>query len=78
MSTPLVSGRPEVIVIGLISTMFTMGFSVGGDTPIVPEMAPNLIGTVFGFANTISSAAGFLAPMSIGYILGDQVRLILA
>uniref|UniRef100_T1JWQ3 Major facilitator superfamily (MFS) profile domain-containing protein n=2 Tax=Tetranychus urticae TaxID=32264 RepID=T1JWQ3_TETUR len=73
LSIPLLSGKAEIIVLGLILTMFTMGATSGGDIPIVPEMAPGVVGTVFGFANTISCASGFLAPMTIGYIIGDEI-----
>lgn len=73
LSIPMLSGRADIIVIGLILTMFTMGAASGGDMPIVPEMAPGVVGTVFGFSNTISCASGFLAPMIIGYIIGDDI-----
>lgn len=56
--------------------MFFMGFTVGGDTPIIPEMAPHLVGTTYGFANTLGCASGFIAPIITAAILGDQVSTI--
>lgn len=53
--------------------MFFYGFNLGGDVPIVPEMAPGLVGTAFGFSNVLACAAGFIAPALIGAILGDDV-----
>ncbi|XP_015783026.1 sialin-like [Tetranychus urticae] len=73
LSIPFLSGRADVIIFGLIMTMFSMGFATGGDIQMVPEIAPAFVGTVFGFSNTLSCAAGFISPMTIGYILEDQV-----
>ncbi len=65
--------QPNLIVICLILSMFSFGLCVGGNIPTIPEMAPNLIGTTFGFANTLACASGFMAPAIIGVILGDEV-----
>lgn len=59
-------------------SMVFHGVNLGGDVPIVAEMAPGLIGTTFGFANTIASASGFIAPALIAVILGDDVSLLLS
>lgn len=66
--------KPTLAVITLIVTMFFYGFDSGGDAPMVPEMAPNLVGTAFGFANTMRCASGFIAPALIGFIIGDDVN----
>lgn len=63
----------RLIVVCLVLSMFFYGFNLGGDVPIVPEMAPHLVGTAFGFANTLACASGFIAPALIGAILGDEV-----
>ena len=65
--------KPSLAVITLIVMMFFYGFDSGGDVPLVPEMAPHLVGTAFGFVNTMRSASGFIAPALIGFILGDDV-----
>ncbi|XP_053204770.1 sialin-like isoform X2 [Panonychus citri] len=66
--------KPTLAVITLIVTMFFYGFDSGGDAPMVPEMAPNLVGTAFGFANTMRCASGFIAPALIGFIIGDDIK----
>ncbi|XP_053207125.1 putative inorganic phosphate cotransporter isoform X1 [Panonychus citri] len=71
---PSLGNRPDVIIIVLIASMFCNGFTIGGDTPIVMEMAPHLVGTAFGFANTLGCASGFIAPVIIASIIDEQVH----
>lgn len=52
-----------------------MGAQTGGDLPIIPEMAPDIIGTVYGFSNSIACASGFFSPMVTAFILADEVRV---
>ena len=72
---PSLGNRPNIIIIVLIASMFFNGFTIGGDTPIVMEMAPHLVGTAFGFANTLGCSAGFIAPVIIAAIIGEQVSI---
>lgn len=61
------------IVYLLILWMFFYGFITGGEIPTVADMAPDIAGTVFGFANTWSCAMGIFAPMVMGGILANDV-----
>ncbi|XP_015784631.1 sialin [Tetranychus urticae] len=62
----------HLIIACLILAMFSYGFNLGGDVPIIPEMAPALVGTAFGISNALACASGFIAPALVGAILGDN------
>jgi len=38
------------------------------------DLSPNFAGSLMGFANTLSSACGILAPLIAGVIIKDSVR----
>lgn len=38
------------------------------------DLAPNFAGTLSGIVNTAGNVPGFLAPMTAGYIINNQVR----
>ncbi|XP_025017587.1 uncharacterized transporter slc-17.2 isoform X2 [Tetranychus urticae] len=62
----------HAIIFCLVMSMFFYGFHFGGDASIIPEMAPAFIGTTYGFANTLGCAAGFITPVFVGTILGND------
>ena len=70
---PNVGCNQTVVIILLTASMGFFGFSAGGDTPIVVDIAPDYSGTVYGITNSISSFPGFLAPLCVGLILDHNV-----
>ena len=62
-----------LVILLLIASMGFYGFSAGGDTPIVVDIAPDYSGTVYGLTNSIASVPGFLAPLCVGLILDHNV-----
>lgn len=73
---PLLQDSTRIVISCLILSMMFMGAQTGGDLPIIPEMAPQIIGTVYGFSNTIACACGFFSPTLTAFILADKVSTI--
>ncbi|RWS09081.1 Sialin-like protein [Dinothrombium tinctorium] len=69
---PFVGGNRNVVVFLLVLSMLFNGFYAGGTNPIMVDIAPDYSGTIYGLASTISSPAGFIAPLFVGFLLDLQ------
>ena len=70
---PIVGCNSDAVISLLLIGMFVYGFITGGEYGVITEYAPNVSGTVFGVANTLASATGFIGPMLVGYLLDHGV-----
>lgn len=59
-----------VVFLVLFYTCFTTALS--GFSTVAMEFNPNLAGAIFGFINTLGTFAGFLGPLSAGYMLAGD------
>ena len=59
-----------VVFLVLFYTCFTIALS--GFSTVAMEFNPNLAGAIFGFINTLGTFAGFLGPLSAGYMLAGD------
>ncbi|RWS15377.1 Sialin-like protein [Dinothrombium tinctorium] len=66
---PFASKNETIVLMLLMLSMLAYGFHVGGDNPIVVDVAPDFSGSVYGFVAAFGSVPGFLAPLVIGYII---------
>ena len=53
------------------------GFVYAGFQVNILDIAPRYAGIVMGICNSIGSAAGFLSPMLVGFIIQNKVSLML-
>lgn len=51
----------------LVLGMSLYGFTVGGQSPVALDIAPDFAGTVMGITNCMGNLAGMLAPLATGY-----------
>jgi len=72
---PIVDCNKEAVISLLLVGMLLYGFITGGEYSIIPEYAPEFSGTVFGVANTMASATGFIGPLIVGLLLDAGVSL---
>ena len=70
---PIVGCNSNAVIALLLIGMFIYGFITGGEYGVITEYAPDFAGTVFGVANTLASATGFVGPMLVGYLLDHGV-----
>jgi MFS family permease len=70
---PIVDCDKEAVIALLLIGMFIYGFITGGEYAIIAEYAPDYSGTVFGVANTMASATGFIGPLIVGLLLDAGV-----
>ncbi|KAH9529084.1 hypothetical protein DERF_002994 [Dermatophagoides farinae] len=68
-SIPLFGCQIIPIIVMLNLSMITLGLTAGGDSLIIVDVAPDYSGSIYGFANSIASLPGFLAPMFVGFML---------
>lgn len=69
-------GCNEAAILALIMVnMFTQGFFVAGEYPLVNETAGNYSGTISGLALTFDSIARLLAPLIRGELVKREVSL---
>ena len=57
--------------------MFLYRFLSSGEWPIINEFALGYSGTVFDIANTPVMATGFVAPVIVGALINENVKLLL-
>ncbi|XP_054160049.1 uncharacterized protein LOC128958258 [Oppia nitens] len=69
---PIVECDSSAVIALLLLAMFVYGFITGGEYGVIVEYAPDFSGTVFGVANTLASATGFVGPMIVGLLLDHR------
>ena len=70
---PIVGCDSSAVIALLLIGMFVYGFITAGEYGVITEYAPDFSGTVFGVANTLACATGFIGPMLVGYLLEHGV-----
>lgn len=72
---PLVGCDARAALLCLISGMALYGFTVGGQSPLALDIAPDFAGTVMGIVNCMGNLSGMLAPLVTGYIIEHDESL---
>jgi hypothetical protein len=71
LSAALVAS-PIVCVIFLVFFYALFTIALSGFSTVAIEFNPNLAGAIFGLINTLGTFAGFLGPLSAGYMLAGE------
>ncbi len=66
---PMAACNKLLVIILLTIAGSSLGFTSGGDIPIVSDMTSEYPATVFAVMNAISTINGFLTPYIIGLII---------
>lgn len=76
MIVQVFEGNDRIISIAIFTLSLTINGAVtAGYLSNGLDIAPNFSGTIFGLANTLSSAGGFLSTLMVGTLTKDNVRL---
>ena len=78
MLVPLVGCNQEAVIGLLIASSVCYACIVGGDTPIVLDLAPDYSGSLYGLTNSFASLPGFVTPFFVGLLLDQEVRKLAA
>ncbi|XP_077516978.1 sialin-like isoform X3 [Amblyomma americanum] len=73
---PLVGCDAKVALVCLVSGMALYGFTVGGQSPLALDIAPDFAGTVMGIVNCMGNLSGMLAPLVTGYFIEHDESLV--
>ncbi|KAG0429863.1 hypothetical protein HPB47_023236 [Ixodes persulcatus] len=60
----------------LVMGMTLYGFTVGGQTPVALDIAPDFAGTVMGIVNCMGNLSGMLAPLVTGFFIEHDESLV--
>lgn len=72
---PIIGYNYIIVVTLFILSMVLYGAFAGGDNIAVMDVAPDYSGSLYGFANSVSSIPGFIEPVMIGFMLEYDVSV---
>lgn len=72
---PLVGCDARAALACLVAGMALYGFTVGGQSPLALDIAPDFAGTVMGIVNCMGNLSGMLAPLVTGYFIEHDESL---
>ncbi|XP_023217902.1 sialin-like [Centruroides sculpturatus] len=72
IAVPIMGCDSSSVVVLLVLSMGLYGMVGGGDIPVFVDIAPEFAGTIFGLANGLAGATGFLTPLVAGIFLDSD------